>query len=171
MRPGRYLRNRHCHGRISNPPLQSCVLKEALGTREIKLPLCHLRREELKSGIHAEHCKSWLHLVGAAIGRPCRASGYKYKGSTHDKTAHPPSNAYHTRYPGSQLRNGALAAHAAIRLMLLGSPPDMVHGTALRKTESSTPLTRVRRYSTHPPSGIHPCCSGLQVTRHRYLPD
>ena len=116
--------------------------------------------------------KRATHCVGVdALIDPCRASGYKYKGSTHDKTAHPPSNAYHTRYPGSQLRNGALAAHAAIRLMLLGSPPDMVHGTALRKTESSTPLTRVRRYSTHPPSGIHPCCSGLQVTRHRYLPD
>ena len=89
----------------------------------------------------------------------------------HGKTAHPPSNAYHTRYPRSQLRNGTLAAHAAIRLMLLGSPPDMVHGTALRETKSSTPLTWVRRSSTHPRSGIHPCYSGLQATRHRWLPD
>ena len=88
-----------------------------------------------------------------------------------DKTAHPPSNAHSTRYPNSQLRHGALAAHEAIRLMLLGSPPDMVHGTSLRETESSTPLIGVRRHSVHPPSGVHPRCSGLRVTGHRYLPD
>ena len=93
------------------------------------------------------------------------------KRPAHGKTAHPSSNAYQTRYPRSQLRNGTLAAHAAIRLMLLGSPPDMVHGTALRKTKSSTPLTWVRRSNTHPQSGIHPCYSGLQATRHRWLPD
>ena len=61
------------------------------------------------------------------------------------KTAHPNLNAHPIRYPGSQLRNGTLAAHAAIRLMLLGSPPDMVHGTTLRKTKSSTSLSRGRR--------------------------
>ena len=93
------------------------------------------------------------------------------KRPAHGKTAHPSSNAYQTRYPRSQLRNGTLAAHAAIRLMLLGSPPDMVHGTALRKTKSSTPLTWVRRSNTHPQSGIHPCYSGLQATGHRWLPD
>ena len=87
----------------------------------------------------------------------------EFQNPAHGKTAHPSSNAYHTRYPCSQLRNGNLAAHAEIRLMLLGSPPDMVHGTALRKTKSSTPLTWVRRYSIHPQSGIHPCYSGLQV--------
>ena len=32
-------------------------------------------------------------------------------------------------------------AHNEHRLMLLGSPPDMVHRTLLRETESSTPLT------------------------------
>ena len=88
-----------------------------------------------------------------------------------DMTAHPPSNAHSIRYPNSQLRHGALAAHEAIRLMLLGSPPDMVHGTSLRETESSTPLIRVRRHSVHPPSGVHPRCSGLRVTGHRWLPD
>ena len=31
--------------------------------------------------------------------------------------------------------------------MLLGSPPDMVHGIPLRKTGPSTPLTRSGRYS------------------------
>ena len=33
-------------------------------------------------------------------------------------------------------------AHNEHRLMLLGSPPDMVHGAPLRETDSSTPLTR-----------------------------
>ena len=55
--------------------------------------------------------------------------------------------------------------------MLLGSPPDMVHGSTLRKTESSTSLTTVRRHITYPETGIHPCYSGLQATRHRWLPD
>ena len=54
--------------------------------------------------------------------------------------------------------------------MLLGSPPDMVHGNPLRKTVSSTLLTRVRRYRLSPGVGIHSCYSGLQVTGHRYLP-
>ncbi len=47
--------------------------------------------------------------------------------------------------------------------MLLGSPPDMVHGMTLRGTDSSTPLARGRRYRIAPGAGIHPCCSGLQV--------
>ena len=55
--------------------------------------------------------------------------------------------------------------------MLLGSPPDMVHGNPLRKTVPSTLLTRVRRYRLSPGVGIHSCYSGLQVTGHRYLPE
>ena len=47
--------------------------------------------------------------------------------------------------------------------MLLGLPPDMVHGTALRKTGSSILLTRGRRHVAGPGAGIHPCYSGLQV--------
>ena len=47
--------------------------------------------------------------------------------------------------------------------MLLGSPPDMVHGFPLRGTGLSSPLTRGRRHSAGPGAGIHPCCSGLQV--------
>ena len=47
--------------------------------------------------------------------------------------------------------------------MLLGSPPDMVHGFPLRKTILSTPLARARQYKTRPGVGIHPCYSGLQV--------
>ena len=69
----------------------------------------------------------------------------------------------YARYNDSRLRSGSLAAHGKHRLMLLGSPPDMVHGFPLRETGSSTLLTGVRRHSTYPESGIHPCCSGLQV--------
>jgi hypothetical protein len=69
----------------------------------------------------------------------------------------------YVRYAGSRLGSGTLAAHAEHRLMLLGSPPDMVHGSTLRKTGSSTLLTGVRRHIAHPRSGIRPCYSGLQV--------
>ena len=55
--------------------------------------------------------------------------------------------------------------------MLLGSPPDMVHGGPLRGTGASTPLTWGRRHIVYPLVGIHPCYSGLQVTGHRWLPD
>ena len=47
------------------------------------------------------------------------------------------------RILSSKLKNGNPAAHGKIRLMLLGSPPDMVHGIPLRKTDLSTPLTEV----------------------------
>ena len=47
--------------------------------------------------------------------------------------------------------------------MLLGSPPDMVHGSTLRGTNSSSPLIRVRQHSARPGAGIRPCYSGLQV--------
>ena len=69
----------------------------------------------------------------------------------------------YTRYPGSRLGNGIPTAHTKHRLMLLGSPPDMVHGFVLRGTGSSSPLTRVRQHIARPGAGIHPCCSGLQV--------
>ena len=50
----------------------------------------------------------------------------------------------YARYAGSRLRTGTLTAHEKHRLMLLGSPPDMVHGFPLRETGSSTLLTGVR---------------------------
>ena len=52
----------------------------------------------------------------------------------------------YTRYPGSRLKSGEPAAHRMHRLMLLGSPPDMIHGFPLRRTESSTLLTGGRRH-------------------------
>ncbi len=83
------------------------------------------------------------------------------------KIAHLFSNRGHIRYPDSRLRDGSPAAHRKIRLMLLDSSPDMVHGILLRRTGSSTLLIRVRQYSLSPRKGIHPCYSGLQVTGHR----
>ena len=72
-------------------------------------------------------------------------------------------NQRYARYPGSRLRSGSPTAHEAIRLVLLGSPPDTVHGAPLRGTDPSSLLTRVRRHNVAPGAGIHPCCSGLQV--------
>ena len=77
----------------------------------------------------------------------------------------------YARYAGSRLESGCPAAHGKHRLMLLGSPPDMVHGFPLRETDSSTLLAGVRRHMTNPKLGIHSCCSGLQVTGHRWLPN
>ena len=47
--------------------------------------------------------------------------------------------------------------------MLLGSPPDMVRGFLLRKTEPSTLLTTVRQHIEYPGAGLHPRYSGLRV--------
>ena len=69
----------------------------------------------------------------------------------------------YTRYPGSRLRSGTPAAQVAVRLVLLGSPPDTVHGAALRGTDPSSLLTWGRQHNAVPGAGIHPCCSGLQV--------
>ena len=47
--------------------------------------------------------------------------------------------------------------------MLLGSPPDTVHGAALRGTGLSSLLIQGRRHIARPGAGIHPRCSGLRV--------
>ena len=49
------------------------------------------------------------------------------------------------------------------RLVLLGSPPDTVHGATLRGTGLSSLLIQVRRHIIRPGAGIHPRCSGLRV--------
>ena len=70
---------------------------------------------------------------------------------------------YYARNLRSKLGNGVPAAQTRFRLMLLGSPPDMVHGLTLRGTDPSSPLAEGRRHSTDPGAGIHPRCSGLRV--------
>ena len=67
------------------------------------------------------------------------------------------------RYLDSRLKNSTPAAHTAGRLVLLGSPPDTVHGAALRGTGLSSLLIQGRRHSISPGAGIHPRCSGLRV--------
>jgi len=48
--------------------------------------------------------------------------------------------------------------------MLLGSPPDMVHGFRLRETHpSSHNIRRADHTESALIKGFHPCCSGLQV--------
>jgi len=49
-----------------------------------------------------------------------------------------PSGVTSPRFFVFLLRTGNLAAHTGHRLMLLDPSPDMVHGSALRKTRSST---------------------------------
>ena len=63
----------------------------------------------------------------------------------------------------SRLKNSNPTAHAAIRLVLLGSPPDTVRGAALRGTDLSSLLIQGRRHIARPGAGIHPRCSGLRV--------
>ena len=69
----------------------------------------------------------------------------------------------YARYVDSRLKNSNPAAHAANRLVLLGSPPDTVHGATLRRTGLSSLLIQVRRHITRPGVGIHSRCSGLRV--------
>ena len=57
------------------------------------------------------------------------------------------SNFSFARKSPSLLGAGALAAHRRDRLMLLGSPPDMVHGCRLRKTHSSSQQRALRTAS------------------------
>ena len=69
----------------------------------------------------------------------------------------------YARYVDSRLKNSDPTAHAAARLVLLGSPPDTVHGATLRRTGLSSLLIQVRRHITRPGVGIRSRCSGLRV--------
>ena len=69
----------------------------------------------------------------------------------------------YARYMDSRLKNSNPTAHAANRLVLLGSPPDTVHGATLRRTGLSSLLIQVRRHITRPGVGIHSRCSGLRA--------
>ena len=76
---------------------------------------------------------------------------------------HPALCTAHKRYPGSQLGPGALAAHRGPYLVLLHSCPDTVHEVLLRKTQTSTLLTRGSPAKPASEAEYHPCWSGLQV--------
>ena len=79
------------------------------------------------------------------------------------RAVHLPLYTRSIRYRRSWLRPSDLAAHGRFRLMLLGSPPDMVHRRPLRKTKPSTLLAAVRRYTGYPGAGVRPRYSGLRV--------
>ena len=79
------------------------------------------------------------------------------------KTAHRPLKTALCPLPRQPAQEREPRGTGAVRLVLLGSPPDTVHGAALRGTDPSSPLTWVRRHNAVPGAGIHPCCSGLQV--------
>lgn len=66
------------------------------------------------------------------------------------------SECTHRRYLYSQLGPGALTAHRSVRLVLLHSCPDTVHEVLLRKTQTSTPLTRGSPARTYPRRDITP---------------
>ena len=70
-----------------------------------------------------------------------------------------------------ELRSGAPAAHTNLCLVLLSSEPDTVHSAVLHRTQPSSSSDIVPDATdTDLSKGIKPRCSGLRVTRHRWLP-
>ena len=76
---------------------------------------------------------------------------------------HPPSKTGLQAPTGSQLRPSYPAAHGRVRLGLLPSGPDPVHGFPLRGTWPSTPHAGVRPHRPAPRVGIRPRYSGSRV--------
>ena len=97
----------------------------------------------------------------------CKTSFYKLPISTEIgckiRPYTPKSNITAARYSIPMLRAGIPAAHSDNRLMLLGSPPDMVHSSELRRTRSSTHKYRLRPRRISPRSGNAPPLSGSRV--------
>ena len=67
------------------------------------------------------------------------------------------------RYVGRWLLQSFLMAHKMVRLVLLPSSPDTVHGISLHKTLGSTPLTAARLPMCRAGTDIRHCYSGLQL--------
>jgi len=66
------------------------------------------------------------------------------------------SKCTHSRYLYSQLGPGTLTAHKSVRLVLLHSCPDTVHGFLLRETRTSAPLIKGSSAKYKPQIGITP---------------
>ena len=66
------------------------------------------------------------------------------------------SKCTHRRYLYSQLGPGTLTAHKSVRLVLLHSCPDTVHGFLLRETRTSAPLIKGSSAKYKPQIGITP---------------
>ena len=86
-----------------------------------------------------------------------KINGYRVRSYNKSRTPATPDNG------DLPLRTGTPATHLLFRLMLLGSPSDMVHGRKLCRTHPSTGSFSARRHSKRPHNAIHPCCSGSQV--------
>lgn len=72
------------------------------------------------------------------------------------------SKCTHRRYLYSQLGPGTLTAHKSVRLVLLHSCPDTVQRFPLRKTKTSTPLTRGSFTVKHPGQNITPALAACR---------
>ncbi len=86
-------------------------------------------------------------------------------------TIQPGSSNASIRKPLRDLKTGDPAAHPRDCLMLLGSPPDMVHRRELRGTHFSTALQRRGDTNLALIPAYHPCWSGLQVQGTANSPD
>ena len=86
-------------------------------------------------------------------------------------TIQPSSNKISIRKPMLCLKTGCPTAHPQICLMLLGSPPDMVHRCELRRTHFSTALHGCGDTNFVLILAYHPCWSGLQVQGTANSPD
>ena len=78
--------------------------------------------------------RHFLYSAWCILRSPSSKNGTSYKISPYTKS----SNCAYAREHRHILGTGDLAAHWSDRLMLLGSPPDMVHGFQSRKTHPST---------------------------------
>ena len=72
------------------------------------------------------------------------------------------SNSHHERYSYSLLGPGTLTAHRRFHLVLLHSCPDTVQRFPLRKTKTSTPLTRGSFTVKHPGQNITPALAACR---------
>ena len=76
------------------------------------------------------------------------------------------SECTHRRYLYSQLGPGALTAHRSVRLVLLHSCPDTVHGFLLRETQTSAPLIKGSSAKYKPQIGITPAVADCGTGHH-----
>ena len=95
----------------------------------------------------------------------------KQNNGIRNMTIQPSSNKTSLRYPLFNLKTGNPAAHPQICLMLLGSPPDMIHRCELRRTHFSTALQGCGDTNFALILAYHPCWSGLQVQGTANSPD
>ena len=85
--------------------------------------------------------------------RGLRSPSFQKKYSCKIRPYTPKSNITAARIYCRLLRTGNPAAHRTYRLMLRGSPPDMIHSVRLRETRPSTQTGRLQTASTPPSFG------------------